>query len=768
MSFPACVSTAVSVSSTTESDTLSSFADVSALTSLLAPGENIVSSIPGNAYGAASGTSMAAAQVAGAWAVFRQAAPSATLDQILLALQSTGLPISDTRSGGSMSRPRISLSHALSSSLGTAPASESGPSTQMAAGSMSPSAALSALAETATLALTFNGKLRDRVGQGNTALGFDGAPDGTLTATLHASGGRTITALRLDSDAPGVWDTTTNTGFWVLAVADTLDGPVHNTPGTMAVNFPVADNGTFVVFAADFQASEFLPGRTLTLTATFADGSTAVAVTTVSGGPSTLALTFNGKLRDRVGQGNTALGFDGAPDGTLTATLHASGGRTITALRLDSDAPGVWDTTSNTGFWVLAVADTLDGPIHNTPGTMAVNFPVADNGTFVVFAADFQASEFLAGRTLTLTATFADGSTAVAVTTVSGGPSTLALTFNGKLRDRVGQGNTALGFDGAPDGTLTATLHASGGRTITALRLDSDAPGVWDTTSNTGFWVLAVADTLDGPVHNTPGTMAVNFPVADNGTFVVFAADFQASEFLPGRTLTLTATFADGSTAAAVTTVSGGPSTPSIVASGLSDPTAMAFAPDGRLFVAEQGGQLRVIKNGDLLATPFVTVTTDSSASGACSASPSIPNFATNQFVYVYYTATDADRSTTGSAGSPRVGDVAVPGSDVIMLDLDPLGEATNHNGGAIHFGLDGKLYVARRRERRRGQCPDPDEPPRQDTPDQPRRIDPHRQSLLHHAPPASTAPSGPSACATRSRFAIPARHRSDLHQRRR
>src|SRR5438093_10183570 len=40
------------------------------------------------------------------------------------------------------------------------------------------------------------------------------------------------------------------------------------------------------------------------------------------------------------------------------------------------------------------------------------------------------------------------------------------------------------------------------------------------------------------------------------------------------------------------------------IASGLSNPTAMGFAPDGRLFVCQQGGQLRVIKNGILLATP--------------------------------------------------------------------------------------------------------------------------------------------------------------------
>ena len=43
-----------------------------------------------------------------------------------------------------------------------------------------------------------------------------------------------------------------------------------------------------------------------------------------------------------------------------------------------------------------------------------------------------------------------------------------------------------------------------------------------------------------------------------------------------------------------------------LIAGGLTNPTAMAFAPDGRLFVCLQGGQLRVIKNDTLLAAPFV------------------------------------------------------------------------------------------------------------------------------------------------------------------
>jgi glucose/arabinose dehydrogenase len=46
--------------------------------------------------------------------------------------------------------------------------------------------------------------------------------------------------------------------------------------------------------------------------------------------------------------------------------------------------------------------------------------------------------------------------------------------------------------------------------------------------------------------------------------------------------------------------------------SGLGSPTAMAFAPDGRIFVAQQSGELRVVKNGALLATPFVSLTVDS------------------------------------------------------------------------------------------------------------------------------------------------------------
>ena len=80
--------------------------------------------------------------------------------------------------------------------------------------------------------------------------------------------------------------------------------------------------------------------------------------------------------------------------------------------------------------------------------------------------------------------------------------------------------------------------------------------------------------------------------------------------------------------------------TESLIASSLSNPTAMAFAPDGRLFVCQQGGQLRVITSQGLRPTPFVTLTVDANGERGLLGIAFDPNFSTNQYVYVYCTAT--------------------------------------------------------------------------------------------------------------------------------
>lgn len=128
--------------------------------------------------------------------------------------------------------------------------------------------------------------------------------------------------------------------------------------------------------------------------------------------------------------------------------------------------------------------------------------------------------------------------------------------------------------------------------------------------------------------------------------------------------------------------------------SALSAPTAMTFAPDGRIFVAEQGGTLRIIQHSKLLATPFLSLHVDSDGERGLIGVELDPKFHTNQFVYVYYTVPGSPAHNRVSRFTAH-GNVAVPGSEVQLLNLDPLSSATNHNGGGLHFGAGGRLFVS-------------------------------------------------------------------------
>jgi glucose/arabinose dehydrogenase len=126
---------------------------------------------------------------------------------------------------------------------------------------------------------------------------------------------------------------------------------------------------------------------------------------------------------------------------------------------------------------------------------------------------------------------------------------------------------------------------------------------------------------------------------------------------------------------------------------GLSSATALAQAPDGRFFVAQQGGALRVVKDGALLATPFVTLAVDPAGERGLLGVALHPAFASNGWVYLYYTTTQNGTHNRISRFTAN-GDVVAAGSELVLVDLPALSSATNHNGGAMHFGADGKLYV--------------------------------------------------------------------------
>ena len=130
------------------------------------------------------------------------------------------------------------------------------------------------------------------------------------------------------------------------------------------------------------------------------------------------------------------------------------------------------------------------------------------------------------------------------------------------------------------------------------------------------------------------------------------------------------------------------------VARGLSSPVhATAPAGDGRLFVVEQPGRIRVVEDGALLPTPFLDITSRVGSGGerGLLSMAFHPDYAENGFFYVNYTDTNGDTRVERyrvSADRNR----ADAGSARLVLGVEQ--PFSNHNGGLVTFGPDGMLYV--------------------------------------------------------------------------
>jgi glucose/arabinose dehydrogenase len=130
-------------------------------------------------------------------------------------------------------------------------------------------------------------------------------------------------------------------------------------------------------------------------------------------------------------------------------------------------------------------------------------------------------------------------------------------------------------------------------------------------------------------------------------------------------------------------------------ASGLSNPIGLANAGDGsgRLFVLEQAGLVRIIREGELLGEPFL----DISAQISCCGERGLlglafhPNYTENGFFYVNYTDLNGNTSISRFQVSDDP-DRADPGTEVRLLGVEQ--PFRNHNGGAVEFGPDGYLYL--------------------------------------------------------------------------
>jgi putative heme-binding domain-containing protein len=134
------------------------------------------------------------------------------------------------------------------------------------------------------------------------------------------------------------------------------------------------------------------------------------------------------------------------------------------------------------------------------------------------------------------------------------------------------------------------------------------------------------------------------------------------------------------------------------IATGLTGCTALETAADGRIFLCEQTGALRVVKHGKLQENPFVRLPVDSFWERGLIGVTVDPDFPRTPHVYVCYVAEEPYPHHRISRFTAE-GDVAVEGSEKILLvgdDQRKLGGKVpgGHQGGALHFGRDGKLYV--------------------------------------------------------------------------
>jgi glucose/arabinose dehydrogenase len=345
-----------------------------------------------------------------------------------------------------------------------------------------------------------------------------------------------------------------------------------------------------------------------------------------------------------------------------------------------------------------AGAQTIATPAVNT--TYTANF--VDSGPApplnVMLSAPANAS---VGSAVTLTASvtgsaarveFFDGVTPIGTDTtapygVSWTPATGGdHSLTARAVDAVGAGvtsaavNVAVSGAGLPTATLSAPQNLASGLTGTlTLRAEaSDDGGV----AAVEFQIdgTAIGEDLSAPYEATLNTAAYT-----TGQHIVRA---RARDGAGNHSPWASATVAFGGS---VDVPAGFTKTDTWIV-GLSEATAFAQAPDGRIFVVQQDGTVRVVRNGALLPAPFHQFSVNNDNERGLLGVALHPNFASNGWIYVHYTR--ADQVNNRISRVVANGDVST-GAETVIRELSPLTNPFGHMGGAIHFGPDGKLYVA-------------------------------------------------------------------------
>lgn len=196
---------------------------------------------------------------------------------------------------------------------------------------------------------------------------------------------------------------------------------------------------------------------------------------------------------------------------------------------------------------------------------------------------------------------------------------------------------------------------------------------------------------VSSPIAATPGAsvgpaVTAPPPTATGGTSARTATPAPTTERSAPPASTAARTARPASTVSASVSVE-------VVARGLDTPWALAFAPDGRIFVTERPGRIRVIQGGVLQPDPWATlaVTERDGAEKGLMGVAVDPAFARNGFVYVAYTYRSGTRDMNKLVRLRDSGGRGV--EETAILDGGTGGD--NHDGGRVKIGPDGKLWWA-------------------------------------------------------------------------
>ena len=212
---------------------------------------------------------------------------------------------------------------------------------------------------------------------------------------------------------------------------------------------------------------------------------------------------------------------------------------------------------------------------------------------------------------------------------------------------------------------------------------DADGLSCGATAGPAGFACTSRLPSMTPGLHEL--TLSAYIEVA--GTRLESERSSPISVFLVGQTSTSAASPSEPATASRITTIDGVELGAEVVVDGLDEPTDLAFGSDGRIFVAERGGRVRVVRDGRIVPQPAFELSDVSTEEGHGLLALDVdPNYTLNKLVYLVYTTPRGFRLARLRGVGDTLGDRA------ILLDEVPASDSGT--AATVRFGPDRRLYL--------------------------------------------------------------------------